>query len=117
MESAQNPRPRPLNTNTVLLLSLCLAVLVLGVYWTVQDHKFLLWDDYEYVVGNPHVRSGLSIENALWAFTSAHASNWHPLTWLSHMLDCQLYGLNPSGHHWNNLLLHLANAILLLLLL
>jgi Tfp pilus assembly protein PilF len=72
-----------------------------------------VWDDYEYVVQNPHVRSGLTIENAVWAFTSTHASNWHPLTWLSHMLDCELYGLNPAGHHLNNLLLHLANTLLL----
>ncbi|MBN1104206.1 MAG: tetratricopeptide repeat protein [Deltaproteobacteria bacterium] len=97
-------------------LGLALVVLTLAVYWQVQGHEFLVWDDYEYVVDNPHVRSGLTLENIAWAFTSSYASNWHPLTWLSHMLDCELYGLNPMGHHLNNLLLHLINTILLFVL-
>ena len=66
---------------------------------------------------NPQVDDGLTIEGIAWAFTSRHASNWHPLTWLSHMLDCQLYGLTPWGHHLTNVLLHAATAILLFLVL
>ncbi len=100
------------NHHSALLTAVCLMILTLVVYWKVQDHAFLVWDDYEYVVENPHVRSGFSLENVIWAFKSMHASNWHPLTWLSHMFDCELYGLNPAGHHLNNLLLHLINTIL-----
>ena len=100
-----------------LLICLFLAILTLLVYWQVQYHQFLLWDDDAYIVENPHVRTGLTAENVLWAFTSAHSSNWHPLTWISHMLDAQLYGLNPGGHHWSSVLLHLANTVLLFLLL
>ena len=103
-------------TNLTALLALSLALLTLVVYWSVQHHEFLVWDDLEYVVENPHVRTGLSVDNVIWAFTSAHASNWHPLTWLSHMLDSTLYGLNPAGHHLNSLLLHLVNTVLLFFL-
>ncbi len=92
---------------------MALTGLVLIVYWPVQHHDFLVWDDFEYVVENPHVRSGLSLRNVLWAFTTVHASYWHPITWLSHMLDCTLYGLNPRGHHFNNVLIHLGSTLLL----
>jgi protein O-mannosyl-transferase len=105
--------PRQADRTLTTILACSLALLVLLVYWQVQHHDFLVWDDYEYIVDNPHVRSGLTAENMLWAFTTSHASNWHPLTWLSHMLDCELYGLNPMGHHLNNLLLHLINTVLL----
>src|SRR6202030_858627 len=70
-----------------------------------------------YVYKNPQVFRGLTSEGIIWAFTQSHAANWHPLTWLSHMLDCQLYGLSPGGHHLTNVLLHSANAILLFLVL
>jgi Flp pilus assembly protein TadD len=83
------------------------------LYWQVQDFTFLLYDDYEYIVENPHVRAGLTPDSIRWAFRTTHASNWHPLTWISHMLDCELYGLNPKGHHLNNLLLHISNSLLL----
>ena len=75
------------------------------------------YDDPEYVTANPHVQSGLTWKGVIWAITTGAASNWHPLTWISHMLDCQLYGLNPIGHHLTNVLFHLANSILLFLLL
>ncbi|MEW6668811.1 MAG: tetratricopeptide repeat protein [Thermodesulfobacteriota bacterium] len=103
--------------NLTLILCLALTLGILAVYGQVRDHEFITYDDHEYVVENPHVRYGLSWDGIPWAFASVHASNWHPLTWLSHMLDCELYGLNPSGHHWNNLLLHLVNSMLLFLLL
>jgi protein O-mannosyl-transferase len=99
------------------LASLSLVAITLAVYWQVQGHDFLIWDDFAYIVENPHVRSGLSVENVLWAFTTTHASYWHPLTWLSHMLDCELYGLNPQGHHFNALLLHTASTLMLFLVL
>lgn len=106
-----------LKRHLTLVLGLVLTLAVLVVYGQVRDHAFITYDDYEYVVENPHVRYGLNREGILWAFTSVHASNWHPLTWLSHMLDCELYGLNPSGHHLNNVLFHIANTLFLFLLL
>jgi tetratricopeptide (TPR) repeat protein len=96
-----------------LLISLCLVLMTLVVFGQIRYYDFLILDDYAYIVENPHVRSGLSVENVLWAFTSY----WHPLTWLSHMLDCEIYGLNPPGHHVHALLLHAANALLLFLVL
>ena len=70
-----------------------------------------------YITGNAHVTSGLTWTNVVWAFTSGEAANWHPLTWVSHMIDCDLYGTNPAGHHLTNLLFHIANTLLLFLLL
>ncbi|PYJ05835.1 MAG: hypothetical protein DME25_07720 [Verrucomicrobia bacterium] len=67
------------------------------------------------MTGNPRVQAGLALESIRWAFFSVYSSNWHPLTWLSHMLDCQLYGLKPGGHHWTNVLFHAANVLLLFL--
>jgi Flp pilus assembly protein TadD len=96
---------------------LALAVAVFAVFWQVQTHDFVNFDDQEYVTDNPHVRAGLTVEGIAWAFTTFYAGNWHPLTWLAHMLDCQLFGLNPAGHHLTNVVLHLANTLLLLLIL
>jgi tetratricopeptide (TPR) repeat protein len=110
------PERSTLLRHGILILCLLLALATLAVYWQVQEHEFVTYDDLEYVVENPHVRHGLSRQGIRWAFTAVHASNWHPLTWLSHMVDCQLYGLNPSGHHFNSLLLHTANTLLLFLL-
>jgi len=75
------------------------------------------YDDPDYIIGNAHVTGGLTWANVVWAFTSNDAANWHPLTWLSHMMDCQLFGVNPAGHHLMNLLFHTANTLLLFLLL
>jgi protein O-mannosyl-transferase len=90
-----------------------LALVTLALYWPVNGFEFNNYDDAQYVTDNPHVLSGLTGDNILWAFTSGHASNWHPLTWLSHMLDCQFFGLNAGGHHLVNLLFHIANTLLL----
>ncbi|MBN2124386.1 MAG: tetratricopeptide repeat protein [Deltaproteobacteria bacterium] len=109
--------PSPGDRNPLILTCLVLAALTLAAFWQVQGHDFLVWDDYEYILENPHVRTGLSLENVLWAFRTTHASYWHPLTWLSHMLDSHLFGLNPGAHHFTNVLIHTANALLLLLLL
>jgi tetratricopeptide (TPR) repeat protein len=87
------------------------------VFGQTLGHGFVSFDDNGYVYENPHVKSGLSLEGVAWAFTHSYEANWHPLTWLSHMLDCQLYDLKPWGHHLSNVLLHAAAAILLFLVL
>ncbi len=100
-----------------LTISICalLGVATLGVFWSVTGHEFLDFDDQDYITENTQVQSGLTWEGALWASRTGHAGNWHPLTWLSHMLDWQLYGMNAGGHHFTNLLFHIANTILLFL--
>ena len=94
-----------------------LAVVTLLIYLPMLWHGFVNYDDPDYIIGNAHVTGGLTWANVVWAFTSNDAANWHPLTWLSHMLDCQLFGVNPAGHHLMNLLFHTANTLLLFLLL
>ncbi|MDA2933643.1 hypothetical protein MYX82_04810, partial [Acidobacteria bacterium AH-259-D05] len=97
---------------TVALL--LLAGIVLLTYSGVWNYPFIHFDDDVYVTSNSRVKQGLSWDNLRWALTTLKtAGNWHPLTWLSHMLDCQFYGLNPGGHHLTNLVLHLANVLLL----
>jgi protein O-mannosyl-transferase len=100
-----------------LLCCLLLTVAVLISYNPVIHNGFLSYDDDRYVVDNPHVRAGLTWPTAKWAFTTYELANWHPLTWLSHALDCELFGLNPAGHHYMNVLLHAVNVVLLFLLL
>ena len=98
-----------------LLICLTLCLSILAVYWQVWDHSFVNYDDTLYVTKNPHVQDGLTFKDITWSLTATHAGNWHPLTWLSHMLDCQLYGMNPGWHHFSSLLFHTANALLLFL--
>ena len=95
------------------LICLLLVIGTVAVYWPVRHFEFLNFDDPSYVSANPNVFRGISWENVAWAFTTLEAGNWHPLTWLSHMLDCQLYGLEPGGHHLTNVFLHAANTLLL----
>ena len=99
------------------LICLLLTAAILFAYGQVQNSDFILFDDPLYVTDNPHVQKGLTATGLIWAFTSFSASNWHPVTWLSHMLDCEIFGLNPTGHHWTNLLLHIANTFLLFIIL
>jgi Flp pilus assembly protein TadD len=99
------------------LICLVLAAVTLGIYWHVHGFGFVNYDDPDYVTENPMVTQGLSLPGIFWAFTHFYASNWHPLTWISHMLDCQFFGVNAGGPHVVNVLLHAANAILLFLLL
>jgi hypothetical protein len=94
-------------------VSLVLIAANLIVYASVGHHDFVNYDDGDYVSENPIVARGLTWHGLSWAFTTGYASNWHPLTWLSHMLDVQLYGLNPGPHHLTNLLFHIANTLLL----
>jgi tetratricopeptide (TPR) repeat protein len=100
-----------------LCISLVLIIVILAVFWQVRNHEFITFDDDQYVTNNPHVKSGLTLSGTIWALVAMHSNNWHPLTWLSHMLDCELYGLNPGGHHLTNLLIHIANTLLLFLVL
>ena len=92
---------------------LVLALVTFAVYAPVLRHGFVEWDDPYYVTENAHVRSGLSAGGIAWALRSTELANWHPLTWLSHMLDVSLFGLAPWGHHLTSLLLHLTNVVLL----
>ncbi len=94
-----------------------LAVAILAVYGQVYHFDFNAFDDARYVLDNWHVTTGLNLRNVIWAFTSGYAANWHPLTWLSHMLDCQLFGLNAGAQHLVNLFFHIANSLILFLLL
>ncbi|MDB6108356.1 MAG: repeat-containing protein, partial [Pedosphaera sp.] len=96
-----------------LLLCLGLVLGTLLAYGQVLFHDFTNFDDLDYVTANPHVQGGVTPGAVAWAFTSGYAGNWHPLTWISHMVDCQLWGLWPGGHHLTSLLLHLANTLLL----
>ncbi|MGH8093069.1 MAG: tetratricopeptide repeat protein [Chthoniobacterales bacterium] len=102
---------------TVVGVCIFLAAITWIVFGQTLTHQFINYDDPEYVADNPMVTGGLSIRGIAWAFTHSHSSNWHPLTWVSHMLDCQLFGLNPAGHHFTSVLLHTAAVILLFLLL
>ncbi len=89
----------------------------MALYWPVLAHPFADYDDDTYVTANPEVQSGLNSHSLAWALTSTEQSNWHPLTWISHELDYQVYGLHPAGHHLTNLGLHVVNVVLLFLVL
>ncbi len=99
------------------ILCLLLVVATLALYNPVNRHPFVNYDDDKYVTENPHVRNGFTWETIVWAFSSTDAANWHPVTWLSHSLDYQLFRQNPAGHHLTSLLIHAANAVLLFLFL
>ncbi len=98
-------------------LCLLLGVATIAVFWPALRCGFIQFDDQDYVTENKAVQQGLTSQSVEWAFSTTHAGNWHPLTWLSHIVDCQVYGLRPMGHHLTSLLLHTANSVLLLLLL
>src|SRR5206468_9125402 len=97
-------------------LSIVLVLVTFSVFLPLGWHDFVNYDDPDYVTANPHVESGLKWDNVIWAFTTGHASNWHPLTWLSHMLDCQVFGQHAGAQHVTNAGFHLVNTVLLLLL-
>ncbi len=106
---------------TPALVNVMVAIFLLVIVWfafgPALTHGFIDYDDHRYVVQNPTVTNGLTLGGIQWAFTHVHASNWHPLTTISHMIDCQLYGLQPWGHHLTNILLQAATAVLLFLVL
>ena len=99
------------------VVGLLLVSATLAVYWQACDYGFVNFDDNVYVVDNPHLEGGLGSQSLLWAFTTFHASNWHPLTWISFLLDYDLHGLDPRGCHRTNILLHAANVLLLFVVL
>ena len=119
--SSQPEKPAgaiPPDTSKSLLGAVCLALglATLAVYLQTSGHGFIRLDDGQYVYENPMVEAGLTASGLAWAFTTFTAANWHPLTWLSHMLDCQLFGLNAGAHHLVNVAFHLANSLLLFLI-
>src|SRR6266516_7750168 len=100
-----------------LLLASFACLVLLAITWLVfgqtLGHDFVDFDDHVYVYENPSITRGLSVDGVIGAFSHVHARNWHPLTTISHMLDCQLYGLNAGGHHFTNLALHTIAVLLL----
>jgi cytochrome c-type biogenesis protein CcmH/NrfG len=98
-------------------LGLLLTVVVFAVYFPALSHPFVIYDDVDYVSQNRQVQQGLTLGTFRWALTSMQFSNWHPLTWMSHALDCELFGLDAGGHHFTSLLLHAIDAVILFLLL
>lgn len=101
-------------SNRVFLAALGLVLLGVAVFWRVGGHDFLRYDDPDYVTLNTHVNQGVTVEGLKWAFGNLHgdATYWHPLTWVSHMIDCQLFGLRPGPHHLVSLAFHLLNVVL-----
>src|ERR1043166_4496555 len=99
------------------IFALCLFFLVAGTYLPALRNEFCNYDDPDYVTMNKQVQKGITWTGIAWAFSHSEAANWHPLTWISHMLDCQLFDLKPWGHHLTSVLLHCANVLLLFYLL
>ena len=113
--AAGHSHPYSGSSRWALIAGLLVAVLI--VYAPALTLGFVNFDDPQYVLDNPHVRSGLTWNGIVWAMTATYAGNWHPVTWVSHMTDVQLYGVNPRGHHATSVLLHLLNTLLLFALL
>lgn len=103
---------RSTERNRVLLIYLLLAVSAFIVFFQVYSFDFINYDDPAYVYENPNIQSGITFETIKWAFSATRCSNWHPLTWLSHSLDWQIFGFNPGGHHYTNLIFHIINTLL-----
>jgi len=99
------------------LICILLMSVTFAVYWPVRSYEFVKYDDDGYVTNNRHIRSGLTWYGVKWAFTSGYESNWHPVTWLSHILDLQFFGLASGRHHLVNVLIHTINALLLFIVL
>ena len=96
---------------------ICLLLSTLAAYEPIRHNDFVLYDDYGDIIKNPHVNNGITRESVIWAFTSMYWANWYPLTRLSHMLDFEIFGANPAGHHLTNVLIHAAGSLLLFLVL
>jgi tetratricopeptide (TPR) repeat protein len=108
-----NISQKPVPTRTLVAVYLALTILSWIVFGQTLGHPFVEYDDQNYVYENPEVTAGLTVHGLVTAFTGVHARNWHPLTTISHMLDCQLFGLNPAGHHFSSILFHTLAALLL----
>ena len=95
-----------------VLIGFLLALITFALYWPVQSFDFV-YDDHLYVTDNRQVQDGFTLDGLKWSFTTFHAGNWHPLAWLSHMADFEVYGSYAGGHHWTSVLIHTASALLL----
>jgi len=104
---------KPSNKYWALSVYLALVLTTFAVFSQVRNHDFVNYDDPTYIYKNQNIQSGITLDSIKWAFTTGYAANWHPLTWLSHMLDWQLFGTDAGWHHLANLFLHIANALLL----
>jgi 4-amino-4-deoxy-L-arabinose transferase-like glycosyltransferase len=107
------PMPKQVKKSLVFSIYFALLISTLLVFWQVRNFDFVNYDDDHYVYENPNVLNGLSPDNVFWAFTTGYNGNWNPLTWLSYMLDRQLFGSNAAGFHLTNLFFHIANTLLL----
>jgi len=105
------------DTRAKVLICIFLMVATFCIYSQIQDHEFINFDDDKYITNNLNVQAGLTSESFKWAFTTSHPPYWHPMTWLSHMLDYQLYGLHPKGHYLTNLFLHISSVLILFIVL
>ncbi len=101
----------------ILIIAAAIAIITIVAFEQVRVCGFVDLDDYRYVTQNPHIENGLTVNSVRWSLTSFYAANWHPLTWISHMVDIELFGLNPAGHHIVNLILHIAASVLLFVVL
>src|SRR4051794_767388 len=108
--AAMPPQRNPWSVRPQILVAALLVVAIIAVFAQVTKFDFVSVDDFEYVRDNDAVNTGLSWEGFKWAFHNNVAGNWHPVTMLSHMLDCTIYGVVPGAHHYTNVLLHTANA-------
>ncbi|MCD4772810.1 MAG: tetratricopeptide repeat protein [Bacteroidales bacterium] len=113
MNNQNNHSDGIFNIRYDVLICLFLVIATLAVYWQINYHEFINLDDSLYVLQNKDVQKGLTSESISWAFSFTDIAYWHPLTWLSHMLDCQIYGLIPGMHHRTSLIFHIVNSILL----
>ena len=101
------------NKRCIFLIYVALVLATLIAFEPIRHNDFVDYDDTQYVTDNPHVMTGITLDSLIWAFTTPHSGNWHPLTWISHMLDCELFGPNPFWHHTVSLLFHIVNTLLL----
>jgi len=117
LNDVAHPLADEANKTVKIIIYVLLVLATFAIYSQVQDHEFINYDDDLYITNNLNVQAGLTSESVEWAFTTMDTEDWSPVTWLSHILDYQLYGLNPKGHYLTNLFLHIANALILLLVL
>lgn len=108
--------PHSLVLGKTILTCLFLVLVTTSVFWQVRDFEFIYYDDQNYIFENPHIENGLTWTEVVWAFSEGYLNNWHPLTWLSHMIDIELFDLWPGGHHLTNLFLHVLSTVLLFLI-
>ena len=96
-----------------VLICFFIVIVTSAVYWRIGKFEFIEYDDHEYIIHNPHIQEGLTLKSITWSFKATYAVNWHPVTWLSHILDVEFYGMDPGMHHRINQLFHILNILLL----